>query len=45
MTVVSEFLRNFPEKLSNYIAKWFRENNVKVVPNSLIDKSRTRKNL
>jgi NADH dehydrogenase len=21
-------LRNFPEKLSNYIAKWFRENNV-----------------
>ena len=31
-------LRNFPEKLSNYIAKWFRENNVKVVPNSLIDK-------
>ncbi|MDS3908651.1 NAD(P)/FAD-dependent oxidoreductase [Staphylococcus hominis] len=31
-------LRNFPEKLSNYIAKWFRENNVNVVPNSLIDK-------
>ena len=31
-------LRNFPEKLSNYIKKWFDKNNVKVVPNSDIVK-------
>lgn len=31
-------LRNFPEKLSNYISKWFSKHDVTVVPNSVIDK-------
>ncbi|HCY8753929.1 TPA: NAD(P)/FAD-dependent oxidoreductase [Staphylococcus aureus] len=31
-------LRNFPEKLSKYVAKWFAKNNVTVVPNSNINK-------
>ena len=30
-------LRNFPEKLSNYIATWFKKHDVTVVPNSTID--------
>lgn len=31
-------LRQFPEKLSNYIAKWFTQHHVTVVPNSNINK-------
>ncbi|MER1958573.1 MAG: NAD(P)/FAD-dependent oxidoreductase [Solibacillus sp.] len=32
----NRILRDFPEKLSEYIKKWFEKNNVEVIPNSNI---------